>query len=74
MSPCPFPMTITITPWAPPTIKKQASFLLVYGTGTRGLRNKRTSGDHLNYSIIEIGQNTKRPGDLRFTVGQETYI
>ena len=28
--------------------------------------NKRTSGDHPNYSIVEIGQNTeKSPGDLR---------
>ena len=30
------------------------------GTGTGGLGNKRTSGDHPNYSIIEIGQNTER--------------
>ena len=36
------------------------------GTGTRGLRNKRTSGDHPNYSIVEIGKNTeKSPGDKR---------
>ena len=29
------------------------------------LGNKRTSGDHPNYKIIEIGQNTKKsPGDL----------
>ena len=36
------------------------------GTGTGGLRNKRISGDHPNYSIVEIGQNTKKsPGDLR---------
>ena len=36
------------------------------GSGTGGLRNKRTSGDHPNYCIIEIGQNTeKSPGDLR---------
>ena len=35
------------------------------GTGTGGLRNKRTSEDHLNYSIVEISQNTKKsPGDL----------
>ena len=27
--------------------------------GTGGLGNKRTSGDHLNYNIIKIGQNTK---------------
>ena len=33
---------------------------------TRGLGNKRTSGDHPNYCIIEINQNTeKSPGDLR---------
>ena len=33
---------------------------------TGGLGNKRTSGDHLNYCIIEIVQNTeKSPGDLR---------
>ena len=31
-----------------------------------GLRNKRTSGDHPNYSIIDVSQNTKKgPGDLR---------
>ena len=34
--------------------------------GTRGLGNKRTSGDNTNYSIVEIKQNTeKSPGDLR---------
>ena len=32
-------------------------------TNTGGLENKRMSGDHPNYSIIEIGQNTeKSPG------------
>ena len=35
------------------------------GTGTGGLGNKKTFRDHPNYSIIEIGQNTKKsPGDL----------
>ena len=30
------------------------------------LGNKRTSGDHQKYSIIKIGQNTKKsPGDSR---------
>ena len=30
-----------------------------------GLGNMRSSGDHTNYSIDEIGQNTKKsPGDL----------
>ena len=34
-------------------------------TGTGGLGNKRTSGDHSNYCIFEIAQNTKKsPGDL----------
>ena len=34
------------------------------GTGAGGPRNKRTSGDHQNYSIVEIGENTKKiPGD-----------
>ena len=33
---------------------------------TQGLANKRTSGDHPNYCIIEIGQNTeKSTGDLK---------
>ena len=35
-------------------------------TGTGGLGNKRTRGDHPNYSIIKISLNTeKSPGDLR---------
>ena len=34
--------------------------------GSEGLGNKRTSGDHQNYYIIENGQNTeKNPGNLR---------
>ena len=34
--------------------------------GTEGLGHNRSSEDHSNYSIIEIGQNTeKSPGDLR---------
>ena len=38
------------------------------GTGTGGLGKKRTSGDHLNCSILEIVLNTKKsPGDLRET-------
>ena len=41
------------------------------GTRTRGLGNKRTSGDHPNYSIIERGQNTeKSPGDLSLVITQ----
>ena len=37
-----------------------------FDKGTRKLRNQRTSGDHSNYDIIKIDQNTeKSPGDLR---------
>ena len=39
--------------------------------GTRGLRNKRTSGDHPNYSIIENGRNT---GDLRRLAVTQTPV
>ena len=36
------------------------------GNGTGGLGNKRTGGDHPNYSISEIGLNTEKyPEDLR---------
>ena len=36
------------------------------GTGSWWLGNNRTSGDHPNYSIVEIDQNSKKsPGDLR---------
>ena len=35
-------------------------------SGTRGLGNKRTSGDHLKYSIVTMGLNTKKtPRDER---------
>ena len=37
-----------------------------FDRGTGGLGNKRMSGDHPNYSNVEISQNTeKSPGDLR---------
>ena len=43
-----------------------------FGIGIGGLGNKRTSGDHSDYNIVKIGQNTeKSPGDLRrFAVTQ----
>ena len=42
--------------------------------GTGGVGNKRTSGDHPNYSMVKIGQNTKKSlGDLkRLAVTQTT--
>ena len=33
------------------------------GTVTGGLGNKRMSGDHPNYSIIKIGQNTEKSSE-----------
>ena len=44
------------------------------GTRIGGLGNKRTSGNHPNYSITEIDQNIKKsPGDLgRFGVTQDS--
>ena len=39
------------------------------GTGVLG--NKRTSGDHQDYSIIKISQNTKESlGEIRFVLTQ----
>ena len=35
------------------------------GKGTGKFRNQKTSGDHQNYSIIQVDQNTeKSPGNL----------
>ena len=45
------------------------------GTRTGELGNKRTSGDHLSYSISEIGQNTeKSPGNLRRLAVTQTPV
>ena len=42
---------------------------------TGGLGNKSISGDHPNYSIVEIGQNTeKSPGDLRRLAVTQTAV
>ena len=44
-------------------------------TGTVWLRNKNTSRDHSNYSIVEITLNTeKSPGDLRRLVVTQTTV
>ena len=55
-------MKVTVTPiiiGALSTVTKRI------GTGTGGIGNKRTSGDHPNDRIIKIGQNTEEsPGDL----------
>ena len=43
--------------------------------GTGGLGNKRTSGDLLNYNIIENDQNTeKSSGDLRRLAVTQTPV
>ena len=45
------------------------------GQGTGRLKNQRTSGDHPNYSIIKISQNTeKSPGDFRRLVVNQTPV
>ena len=45
------------------------------GKGTGGLGNKRTSGNHPAYSIIKIGQNTKKSsGDLRRLAITQTQV
>ena len=52
-----------------------ATGALVQSPGTGGLGNKRTKGDHPNYRIVEIGQNTKKnPGDLKRFVVTQTSV
>ena len=44
-------------------------------TDTEGFGNNRTSGDHPNYSILEIGQNIeKSPRDLRGLAVSQTPV
>ena len=46
-----------------------------FGTGTGGLRNKRTIGNLLKYSIVEISQNTeKSPENLRRLAVTQTPV
>ena len=41
----------------------------------QGLEDLETSGDHLNYIIVEIGQNTEEsPGDLRRLAVTQTPV
>ena len=45
------------------------------GTGTGRIRNKRMREDHLNYFIIEIGQNIEKiPGDLMRLAVTQTSV
>ena len=47
----------------------------MFGTEIERLANKRMSGDHPNYSIIKIGQNTeKSPDDLRRLADTQTPV
>ena len=65
-------MKVTIKPiviGALGTVTKRIS------TRSGGLGNYRTGGDHQNYCIIEIGENTeKSPGDLRRLVVIQTLV
>ena len=46
-----------------------------FDTEPGGLENKRMSGYHPDYSITEIGQNTKKsPGDLRGLIVSQTPV
>ena len=50
----------------PVVIRAHGTVTKRFNKGVGGFRNNRTNGDHPNYSIVEIGQNTeKSPGDLR---------
>ena len=43
------------------------------GSGTRGLENIKTSGDHPDYYIIKISQNTEKyPGEMRKLAVRQT--
>ena len=45
------------------------------GTRTGGLGNKRTSGDHQDFSIIKISQNTElSPGDFKGFTDTQTPV
>ena len=45
------------------------------GKGTGKLGNKKSTADHLDHSIIQIGQNTKEsPGNLRSIAVTQTPI
>ena len=47
----------------------------IIDTGTGGLGNKRASGNHPNYSIFKIGQNTKKsPSNLRKLAVTQTPV
>ena len=47
--------------------------VILKGTGRFG--NKQTSRDHLDYSIIKIGQNTEKgPGNLRTLAVTQTSV
>ena len=46
-----------------------------FGKGNRRFRNQRTSGDHSDYRMIKISQNTeKSPGDLRRLAVIQTHL
>ena len=84
----PFLTTVTTIPCMPPYFIIQYNpnisglgifcqiiiIISAIGTGTGGFGNKRMSGDHPNYSIVEIGQNTKSLGNLRRLAVTQTQV
>ena len=59
----------------PIVIGALGTILKKIGKRTGGLVNKKTIGDHTNYNIIKIGQNTeKSPGNLRRLAVTQTLM
>ena len=49
--------------------------IIIINKGTGGLGSWQTSGDHLNYSMIDNSQNTeKSPGDFRRLAITQTLV
>ena len=66
-------MKVTITPIVIGSLGTVDEALV---KGTRGLGNKRTDGDHPNYCITEIGQNTEKRSEYlrRYALTQTPMI
>ena len=68
-------MKLMVIPIVNGALVQSSKELEDFGTGTVGLGNKRTIGDHLNYSIVDIGQNTEESsGDLRILAVNQTLV
>ena len=58
-------MKVTVLPIVTGTLGTIPKGTEGFVKGTEGFGNKRTSGDHISYNIVNIDQNTmKSPGNL----------